>query len=268
MKSSTSRSRSVCVRKKPRTFINGAGMTLRRVSPGTFQFGDVIDRTVPGIDGYSLMVDFAYPFYMSETHVTLAQWRTVMGDTEVPSNIGGDPQLPVTGVTPDQAFQFCDALAKLDAAAGKKRSYDLATEAEWEYCARAGTHETMYCDSGNFGLARDWRAELAEHEWFADNSGGVVHPVAQLKPNPWGFFDMLGNVCELTRDAWSPELQVTDPLRDPRPLQSQQYAVRGGCWFDDDCRDLVVHKRFGVFAYIPQGYVGLRIVWRPRSRKS
>ena len=109
---------------------------------------------------------------------------------------------------------------------GKKSLLRLPTEAEWEYACRAGTATAFY-----FG-DRPGPAELHEHMWFGSNSKGTTHPVGKKKPNPWGLYDMCGNVHEWVQDPYRryPGGELAPHVRDQKGEVS---VFRGGSFFDD-----------------------------------
>ncbi len=135
---------------------------------------------------------------------------------------GKNDGFPVCNVTQFAARAFCEWLYKKTG-----EFYRLPTEAEWEYAARAGTSEAYH-----FGENDD---DLAEYAWFFDNSDGAYKKVGQKKPNPWGLYDMYGNVAEWTSDQYMEDVYTTDNVKDPylAPTKVYPHVIRGGHWDDD-----------------------------------
>jgi formylglycine-generating enzyme required for sulfatase activity len=137
----------------------------------------------------------------------------------------GKDGYPAISMTQHAANTYCKWLS-----ANTGYFYRLPTEAEWEYACRAGT-TTAY----SFG---DDPAKLKEYAWFVDNSEGKYQKVGKKKPNPWGLYDMHGNVMEWTLDQYDPESykQFTAAVtKEPwvKPTKPYPHVARGGGWDDD-----------------------------------
>lgn len=134
-------------------------------------------------------VNMTKGFWLADTVCTQRQWEAVMGNN--PSRFTGDPQRPVEQVSWEDVQEF---IKRMNTQEGGSK-YRLPTEAEWEYAARAGS-TTAY----SFG---DDPRQLGVYAWFDENAGGTTHPVGrQKKPNPWGLYDMHGNVWEWVQDLY------------------------------------------------------------------
>lgn len=122
------------------------------------------------------------PFYIGKFEVTQEQWQAMAGDN--PSNFKEGAEAskrPVEHVSWDDVnTKFLPKLVERLPKGFKAR---LSTEAEWEYCCRAGT-------------TGDYAGELDKMGWYSDNSEEKTHPVGGKKPNAWGLYDMHGNVWE------------------------------------------------------------------------
>ena len=114
-------------------------------------------------------------------------------------------------------------MAALNAREGHQR-YRLPTETEWEYVARAGT-TTAY----SFGESE---ADLGRYAWFGqDFASGGSHPVGTKEPNPWGLYDIHGNVWEWVQDWYGADYYASSPSMDPKgPDSGAERVVRGGSW--------------------------------------
>ncbi len=136
----------------------------------------------------------------------------------------GKRNYPAISMTQYSALVFCKWLSQVTG-----KFYRLPTEAEWEYACKAGK-TTAY----SFG---DSVEELDKYGWYWDNSDDKYHEVGQKKPNPWGLYDMHGNVAEWTMDQYQADYYETikdgavNPWRIPDSLYPR--AVRGGSWDDD-----------------------------------
>jgi formylglycine-generating enzyme required for sulfatase activity len=139
---------------------------------------------------------------------------------------------PLICVTHHTAMQFTRWLS---VKTGK--NYRLPTEAEWEWACRAGT-TTPY----SYG---DDPKKLGDYAWYADNAEDKPHPVGKKKPNPWGLYDMHGNVAEWCLDHYKKDYYGTfstdKPTLQPvlKPTGTRfSHVVRGGSWNDeaDKCR--------------------------------
>ncbi|MBR6733121.1 MAG: SUMF1/EgtB/PvdO family nonheme iron enzyme [Kiritimatiellae bacterium] len=195
-------------------------LVLRRIEAGTFIMGD--DQS-----DESHRVTLTKPFFCGLFEVTQKQYSLITGGN--PSNFSGDKR-PVEQVsystirgTSDGANWPSSSAVDSSSFLGKLRArtgldFDLPTEAQWEYACRAGTTTTYSFDDSEDGNY---------YMWAYFNSDSQSHDVGTKNPNPWGFFDMHGNVWELCLD-WFGELSAGT---DPKGSSSGSARVkRGGSW--------------------------------------
>jgi formylglycine-generating enzyme required for sulfatase activity len=192
-------------------YANSNGMKFRLIPPGEFLMGS--DKGDPN-EAPVHKVTLTRPFYLGLYEVTQEEYEAVIGSN--PSKFNGK-RLPVEFLTTDEAAEFCRKLSEKD---GKK--YRLPTEAEWEFACRGGTTTEW-----SFG---DDPATLGDYAWHNENAEAKSHPVGEKKPNPFGLFDMHGNVFEYCSDytgAYAAEAAV-----DPQgPALGRYRGFRGGSWF-------------------------------------
>jgi len=177
-----------------------------------------------------------------------------------PSRYDGCSTCPVEMLLWDDIQAYIVEMNKLD-----EGTYNLPTEAQWEYSARAGSTTAFY----NGGITEypdmfecEYDRNLDAIGWYCYNSGDKTHPVAQKAPNAWGLYDMSGNVSEWCQDWYGgyPLSAVTDPTGP----SSGSYRVTRGAGYNFEAYSCRSASRIPY--YLP-GYrcsnVGFRLVRQP-----
>lgn len=198
------------------TYVNSVGMRFRHIPAGTFRMGSADGQR----DERPLHeVEITEPFYLGVHEVTQTQWRILMDEN--PSHFQG-PYRPVDSVTWNRARAFIDRLNQRE----ETDLYRLPTEAEWEYAVRGGSKTRFH-----FGNPRD---SLEAYAWYSYNSERRTHRVGTRLRNPFGLYDMYGNVWEWTRDAYAPDFYErsghVNPVNTGGVLVPRR-VIRGGGWF-------------------------------------
>jgi formylglycine-generating enzyme required for sulfatase activity len=198
----------------PETYTNSIGMEFVLIPGGEFEMGSSSYETDRNDEGPVHEVKIG-EVYLGKYEVTQEQWVSVMGSN--PSRFSSNSNNPVESVSWNDALIF---IRKLNEIEGTDR-YRLPSEAEWEYACRAGT-STSY----SFG---DDASELKEYAWFEDVNG--THEVGTKKPNPWGLYDMHGNVDEWVQDVYH-DSYINAPENDSswEDVDSSYRVNRGGSW--------------------------------------
>ena len=237
------------------TFTNTLGMELRALAGGTFTMGGNAHPEEQPTHPVTVS-----PFAIGKTEVTYAQWTSIVTWGKAHGyafDTAGDPgtspvapidQNPVTDITWWDALRACNALSEMegrkpayytdaahtqvfrgagqpdfgnDVVLWQNAGYRLPTEAEWEYAYRGGTTTEFW-----WGNAFD-----ATKEWVdpTNNCALPSHPVGSNAPNPFGLYDIGGNVHEMVWDLW-PAPYASGPVTDPKGPGPGGYArvTRGG----------------------------------------
>ncbi len=231
---------------------NSIGMKLTLIPPGEFMMGateEEIEELSKSTDFSGLSVSqylqklrdegpqhkvvLTKPFYMGVYEVTQEDCERVVGENPSEFSRTGSSCdhvsdqdtsfFPVECVSWDDAVEFCSKLSEQPREKAAGRVYRLPTEAEWEYACRAGT-QTQW----SFG---NDKPRLVQHGWFAVNSGDRTHKVGELRANPFGLYDMHGNVMEWCKDWHATGYYSSSSESDPQgPSQTLHRVYRGGAW--------------------------------------
>ncbi len=236
---------------------NSIGMELVLIPPGKFMMGspesdtDVRDNEKPQV-----LVKLTKPFYLGTTEVTQGQWQAVMSTTpwKENKNVQEEADYPVTYVSWDDAQDFCKKLSQKEGT-----TYRLPSEAEWEYACRGG-QKTRYCFSES-------ESSLSAYAWFDKNASEIgekyAHKVGLKKANPFGLFDMHGNVYEWCEDIYTSKVPGgSDPLV---TTGGSDRVNRSGSWLYGAalCRSAYRFWDSPGYRYF---YVGFRVVRVPSNK--
>ncbi|AHF15835.1 formylglycine-generating enzyme family protein [Niabella soli] len=182
-------------------------------------------------------------FYMGEKEVTFDEYVLYLNDESLGQNVDADavtrPTTPYIDLTlgmgkeggfPANSMQQRAAIMYCKWLYAKTGVfYRLPTEAEWEYAARAGAEGPWF-----FGADEK---QLGDYAWYEKNSDGKYHKAGLKKPNPWGLYDIYGNVAEWVLDQYQADYyttlgkEATNPVRIPETRHPR--IVRGGSYKDD-----------------------------------
>ena len=227
------------------------GINLLWLQPGEFVLGSPESESGPESDEQpQTRVRFTKGFWIGETEVTQAQWRSLMGSNPS-SNKGAGDRAPVERVSWEDAARFCQRLNERERAAGRIPAgyvYRLPTEAEWEYACRAGS-------------AGPYAGDLAQIA-VSGRRYTNTRAVASLQPNAWGLHDMHGNVAEWTnsRNGRYPGGTVDDLVP---PSDGTVRIFRGGS-FDSSPRSTRSAYRGWVSGDTASNNRGFRVVLAPQ----
>jgi formylglycine-generating enzyme required for sulfatase activity len=278
---------------------NSIGLKLVRIKAGEFQMGSPLDEPGRRDDEAQHMVKLTHDYDLGQFEVTRGQFRKFVEATsfitecerngqggygvELPAYklSGLDPKFtwrftgfeqtddhPVVNVSFNDAVAFCEWLSRMENAV-----YRLPTEAEWECACRAGTTTAFpFGDDreelihyGNV-IDADAKAVFPDRIDIKGSDGFILTaPVGSYRPNPWGLYDMHGNVWEWTSDWFAPH--SGEDLVDPRgPVeQPQGRVIKGGDWYHDWSFSRSA-QRYPIPPTLVRRHAGFRVV-RERSKR-
>ncbi len=262
--------------------VEGANLNMVPIEPGEFLMGSPAGGFL-GIGGEKgrqknespqHLVRLTSPFWIGKYPVTIAEylfflncpdnqgeleWTPVscsMDQAGAAHDCWSDPQKPIVEISWLEATNFCKWLTSRETKYNRLPEgyiFRLPTEAEWEYCCRAGSTTGFH-----FG---DSDEQLPEYAWYKRNSEGKSHPVGQKNPNTWGLYDMIGNVWEWCHDKYG-DYSASEALDPFGSTFGFGFVRRGGSWINDAdrCRSASRNYWDAKCAY---NYLGFRLALAP-----
>ena len=276
---------------------SGAEPALILIPPGRFMRGTTLaelkrEKVPKQFQQYEQPrgeVTVGQAFWLARHPVTVAEFARFMEETGHPIPPGAFGWVSGEGFKQDDKFSWRDpgfaqepdhpvtCVAPADADAYVKwlvdttgKLYRLPTEAEWEYACRAGTTTARFwgndrdsarrfANVADLSLARDFKAKPDPERFFQHDDGyPFTSPVGAFAANPWGLFDMLGNVWEWTADDWveSYEGAPVDGSARTTTGSNRLRVLRGGSWDDNPWN---VHSGSRVRSYDRDTVAGFRL---------
>jgi formylglycine-generating enzyme required for sulfatase activity len=235
-----------------KSLTNSLGVKFVWIPPGTFMMGSPKEEKERKDDETLHKVTLTKGFYLGVDTVTQEQWMAVMGSN--PSKFKGEKNLPVENINWNECQAFIKKLQQKD-----HKPYRLPTEAEWEYACRAGTTTPFYCGQTISTDQANYNGGYA----YGDGKKGVFRersmPVGSFSPNPWGLYDMHGNVWQWCQD-WLGQKYSKEDVVDPIGTTGESRVIRGGSWIDNplECRSAY---RGGSRPGLRHSLVGLRLAF-------
>ncbi len=197
-------------------------------------------------------VTFKYSFSMAKYEVTQELYHVVVGSN--PAKFQG-LRNGIDRTSWQDSVDFCDKATKVlreRKLIGEKDRIRLPSEAEWEYCCRAGTTTAW-----SFG---DDVNEIGKYSWYKDNSAKEDPPVGKKLPNAWGLYDMHGYVWEWCADVWHVDYKGAPTDGSAWIIGNGKYRVaRGGAYPDPPDMQRCAY-RHQLEASTKSGAVGFRCV--------
>ncbi|MFA6720239.1 MAG: bifunctional serine/threonine-protein kinase/formylglycine-generating enzyme family protein [Candidatus Cloacimonadaceae bacterium] len=242
---------------EPAVKVQNQALTMISVPGGTAIIGNTGPQAKK--DEYPLLKVTLPSFLITPLEITREQWAMVHSDHEFTEE---ERNLPVTGVSFDEAVEYCNEKSRLDGLQPcyeflgngvicdfKANGYRLPSEAEWEYAAKARRNENYNIYSGSTV------AEVVA--WYFANSGGKLHPSGQKQPNQLGIRDLSGNAAEWVWNWYSPYSSILEsPFAGPE--FGTDKVIRGGS-FQDPAENIRVTSRAHAKPYAKSDHIGFRV---------